>query len=487
MKFLLLLSEFFLFERIGVLYAVTPLKRHGHDVLALQPQNMAYADLVRRIEAYSPDLVGYSVSTGEHNFFVELNRRLKQDLRFNAIFGGPHPTFFPEMIHEDGVDAICVGEGESALLDYLEALGGRGDPTAVAGVHVKREGAVFANAPRPLVMNLDDLPFPDRTILYDCDPKLKNFYMKTFYAARGCPRRCTFCYNHLVKELYPREGGKLRYRSPANFVEEIAQVKQRYTLHFVVMGDDNFAFKPKHWLQDFTDLYVSRINLPFACNVSANFAKPEIMSLLKDAGCHTVNTAFECADEFVNNSVLKKGVTRQRFQEAVRLAKEYGFVSKTMNIVGLPTRDPITVDLSTLDANIACRPDAVNATLLAPFPKLKITSYCKEHGFLPVDDTIYATFKTSNLDRAFLDYGDERINRQLERLQKLFPLIVRAPMLRPFARLLIKAPLTPLYKYLGILRFAWETHVTTVRGVPLRSYASLAAMFFKYLLYREKY
>lgn len=488
MKLLLLLSEFFLFERIGVLYAMTPLVQNSHDVLIKQPQGMPYNKLLEMIEEYDPDVIGYSVASGEHNYFMSLNARLKKDVDFVSFFGGPHPTFFPEMIHEPGVDAINVGEGEESCLEFMNALAEGGDLTNIPNIWFKTpDGQVHENRPRPLIMDLDTLPFPDRSLLYDCDVKLGKFYMKSFFASRGCPRRCSFCYNHMVKDLYPGQGGKLRYRSPRNFVDEILQVKKEYPLGFVAIGDDNFLFKPKAWIEEFAEIYTREVGLPYSCSVSAHFVRPDLMQILKDSGCYTVNVAFECADDFVNNKILSKGVTRKQFTDAIKMVKSYGIVAKAMNIVGLPVEDPIKVDLETLDVNIECRPDAVNATLLAPFPKLQVTEYCRENGYLPDDDSIYEEFKTNILDKAQLDYGDETINRKLERLQKLFPLVVEFPWLRPFVDKLIDLPIYTPVKYLNILFYAYVTHIRIVKNVSFMSFADLAVSFFKYLVFREKY
>ena len=119
MRILFLISEFFYYERLGFLYAATPVKANGHLVKVLQPQSLFFNELSEKISKYNPDMIGYTVSTGEHNFFLKLNRKLKQKHNFFSIFGGPHPTFFKEMIHEDGVDAVCIGEAEDALLEFI--------------------------------------------------------------------------------------------------------------------------------------------------------------------------------------------------------------------------------------------------------------------------------------------------------------------------------------------------------------------------------
>ena len=107
-------------EPQGILLIAAALKQAGHRaslVVATEEDPLA---ATRRLR---PDVVGYTVYTGTHSYYLELNRRIKaaQPDVF-SIFGGPHPTFFPEMIEAEGVDALCIGEGEQATVDLLNAL-----------------------------------------------------------------------------------------------------------------------------------------------------------------------------------------------------------------------------------------------------------------------------------------------------------------------------------------------------------------------------
>ena len=409
MRILFLISEFFYYERLGFLYAATPVKANGHLVKVLQPQSLFFNELSEKISKYNPDIIGYTVSTGEHNYFLKLNRKLKQKHNFFSIFGGPHPTFFKEMVHEDGVDAVCIGEAEDALLEFITKFESKGNFWYVDNFWIKKDGVIIKNPPRDLIMDLDRIPFPDRSIIYDCDAKVRDFYSKTFFASRGCPRECTFCYNHLYKEIYPVGALKIRLRSVNNLIDEILEVKEKYPLKFVTFGDDNFLFKPKQWIEDFGNLYPQKVNLPYQVSVSANFINRSNLSILKKSNCYSANIAMECGDEEINNKLLKKCVSKKQFIKAVTLMKEYGIIVRSLNIVSLPVKDPIAVDLLTLDLNIQCKPDAAIATPLTPFPKLEITKYCIENGYLK--NTVSSNqLKSNTNDSSILDYGNKNIN-----------------------------------------------------------------------------
>ena len=107
------------YEPQGIMHLSSALKAAGHQVaLAVA----AHEDPVAVTREFRPGIVGYSVITGSQRYYLQLNRRLKQEVDVFSAFGGPHPTFFPEMIEEEGVDGICIGEGEKAIVDLADAL-----------------------------------------------------------------------------------------------------------------------------------------------------------------------------------------------------------------------------------------------------------------------------------------------------------------------------------------------------------------------------
>ncbi|NIO68607.1 MAG: hypothetical protein GTN71_06075, partial [Anaerolineae bacterium] len=176
-------------EPHGIMHISALLKQEGHQTsLAVATEE----DPVEAALRLKPDVVGYTVYTGTQNYYLDLNRQIKAQLPgVFSIFGGPHPTFFPEMIEHEGVDGICVGEGEYATLDLLNALQAGAEITGIPNWHFKlaRQGGgvgvsptfsliapstdgskveIIRNPVRPLLTSeqLDELPFPDRDLLY---------------------------------------------------------------------------------------------------------------------------------------------------------------------------------------------------------------------------------------------------------------------------------------------------------------------------------
>ena len=172
-----------------------------------------------------PDIIGYGVCTGFQNYYLNLNRELKKQFAFISIFGGPHPTFFPEFIEEESVDIICRGEGEFAMLDLCNNLEAGTDIRNIANLWVKQNDQISKNGLRPLIANLDELPWPDRETSYTLDSSFKEYGARSFISTRGCPFECSYCFNASYIDLYGSDWKKCRVRSPTDLVNEIYEVK----------------------------------------------------------------------------------------------------------------------------------------------------------------------------------------------------------------------------------------------------------------------
>ena len=292
-------------ENLGLMYLSAYLQSKGHEsriFIDVRGTN-AFAD----VEAYQPQVVGFSCTTGLHHWALDFARKYKtKHPEATVLMGGPHPTFYPEMIQEAAVDFVCVGEGEEAALALANGLDHGADLTGIANLWTKRDGQIFSNQPRPLLQDLDSLPFPDRSY-YDRYPITARETSKNFISGRGCAYKCNFCANHTLQELYRGKGRYVRFRSQGNVIAEIQQVRSRYPVRFIGFSDDILIINKK-WLFPFLDLYKREIGLPFLSTVRANLVDEEIVSALKTAGCISCVFGIESGDEKIRNEVLAKGV-----------------------------------------------------------------------------------------------------------------------------------------------------------------------------------
>jgi radical SAM superfamily enzyme YgiQ (UPF0313 family) len=457
------------FQPLGLEYLSACLKRAGHDV------RLADAGFPSRTERlareFAPGLIGYYATTGLHVSLLELNGRLKARLTFVSLFGGPHPTYFPEMIATDGVDVVCRGEAEEAVVDLARALADQTDPRAIPNFWFKADGRVIENPVRPLVQDLDALPLPDWG-LSDAFPYCRAFPVKIFLASRGCPFTCSFCYNPNFRDLY--RGEKVyRVRRPENVVEEIARCRAERRFSFAYLFDDTFGVD-RAWLATFCRLYRERVGLPFYANLRADVVTGEAVRELAAAGLAYAGVGLESGSETTRAELLNKRVRDEDLVRAARLLTEHRVPFTTFNILGLPASS-LEDDLGTLRTNRLLRPAFAEALMFQPYPKTVLGDEAVARGLFSGDpDRIAPTFKRRG--PLALDDAEPRV-----RLLYLFALLAAFPLGESALRRLLRLPLDPLYRLVARVHEGLVKIFRIYRvSIPL---PVLARMFWHYLRY----
>ena len=446
------------YEPLGLLYLSSVLRQAGHEVRLVVASDENPVEAARQ---WQPDVVGYSVYTGSQAYYRDLNLQIREAADAVSVFGGPHPTYFPEFVEEPGVDAICIGEGEDAMLELVEALDAGHSLSGIQNWWFKQEGQIERNPVRPLENDLDRLLFPDRTLLFEQDAFTRENAIKHFITSRGCPYDCTYCFNHALAELYRGQGKRLRQMSVDKVIEEVKWVQDRYPMQFVVFLDDLFIVHVA-WLQELAAKFPREVGLPFFCNVRANLVTPEKVDLLKEAGCVSVGMGLETGDPELRNRVLKRNLSDEQIVQASRLVREAGIQLLTTNMVGLPG-GTLELDFATLALNHACQPAYANAFLYQPYPRTELGEYTREHGYLEgsIDD-----IDPSAWERSVLRFSSAEEKRQIENLNKLFALAVEWPWLTGPVRHLIKLPPNPLFR---LVYKIWKGYAIKTRIHPYRS------------------
>jgi len=100
---------------LGILYLAATVKNR-HIVQICDPKRR---DVNKIIETFKPDIIAYSLRTGFHKYYLDLNKKLKTKYNFISLFGGPHATFFPEIINLKEVDIIGLSECEKGFSEFL--------------------------------------------------------------------------------------------------------------------------------------------------------------------------------------------------------------------------------------------------------------------------------------------------------------------------------------------------------------------------------
>jgi anaerobic magnesium-protoporphyrin IX monomethyl ester cyclase len=429
------------------LSAVLKAKGHETDVL-IDP---AERDIVRACRRLDPDVVCLSATTGQHVWQIAVARAIKQRWDPVVLMGGPHPTFYPKVLEEEpSLDYVCLGEGEDCIVELADVIAGRRDPATVPNLGWRDGDGVVYNPMRPLEQEPDGWPFPDRAV-YDRYEFVKKRRTVSVMAARGCPYKCTFCFNVTLQEMYRGKGKYVRTKSVGYMIDELKDIVARYPwVRQIGFADDIFIMNYRKWGKPFLERYAEEIGLPFSCLLRPDLVHKELVDDLKRANCKMIKIGVESGVEDLRVGVLKKGrLDNEGMRIAGQLIKEAGITLYTFNIVGIPGE---TVDMAfqTADLNIAMGADHAWASICQPYPGTHLEDWSVERGYLDP--------KQAEKDFQYTYFIDTPLKienkAELCNFQKLLPLLVDYPWLRPVVRRAIELPPNPGFELLFKAHYA---------------------------------
>ena len=369
----------------GVGYLSAVLKKAGHTTTLMHvTAPMEKSFFVEKYMAENPDLVAFSSTTNQFLYAREWMKWIKKISKETLIIcGGIHTTLNPEeSIATDSLDIICRGEGEQPLLELTECIANGKSFDHIQNLWVKKiNGEITENPLRPILNDLDKLPFADREI-FDFPGLCLSDGGAVFMASRGCPFPCAYCCNHALTKIYQASMKEyVRFRSVDHIIEEIKQTLKKYTFIKNIHFDDDILPLKRDWFREFTHKYAEQIKVPFSCNLRANLTNEEEGRQLKDAGCYRVQLGIESGNERIMNDVLKRGLSREQIIRAFNLCKKAGLYTKAYNMIGLPQENMDCV-LDTIELNAKCKPDVVQLSIFYPYRGTSLYDLCKEKGLL---------------------------------------------------------------------------------------------------------
>jgi len=341
-------------------------------------------DPIKRIEKEKPDVVGISTFSYGYDKVINLAKKIKETFDIPVIVGGPHISLAPETF-SDAFDMAIIGEGEQTMMELVETEFVPSEK--IKGLLFKKDGNMTFTGYRELIEPIDKIPFPARDLL-----KMKEVYLiprgvpfihkkivkgTHIITSRGCPYNCVFCSNQKFW------GRKVRFHSPEYIIEEIKHLIKEYKIEYLGIYDDIFIAS-KERLEKFSQLMVQEGlagKIKMGCQGRTNLITPEICKLLKTAGVEAMDFGFESNSRKVL-SYLKKNVTPENNENAVKLCKEFGLMTGGFFIIGSPmeTRE----DVQETFKFIRTQPlDFAAVFFLAPFPGTEVGEYAKSRGLLP--------------------------------------------------------------------------------------------------------
>jgi radical SAM superfamily enzyme YgiQ (UPF0313 family) len=413
----LFVTEPFSVEPLGIAYLAASLKKHGHEPELLRINDNGF---LHEFSELNPDVVAFSVTTGKQRKFLELARRMKKlNPDVKIIFGGSHPTYFPEIISNECIDAVIRGEADKALPELIDEL------------QVKKQCRRLTEF-RTLEQNIDRIPFPDREFLYKY-PENRNNPIKNVITSRGCRFSCPYCFNSIYKDFYKGQEW-VRFRSADNVIKECVELK-KYPLKLIFFQDDEFLSNPD--LYEFLRKYKVQVGVPFHCQIRIELLTDEKAQRLKEAGCTGVTFAVECGDPEIRKNLLQRNMTDEQIFKGVELLHKYGFKIRTENMLGLPG-ESLSQMLKTLKINAKIRPTIGWCSIFQPYPRLPLGEYAYQKGYWSGKGEYSETFfETTMLNTP--------LKKEVINLQRLFGVAVHSWCVKVCIKALIKIPNNKTY------------------------------------------
>ncbi len=392
-------------------------------------------DLDRMCSDWQPEVVAISSLTVDYPVIMQYVAPLKSKYGFHLVSGGIHAITLPDhAVHYPAVDAICTGDGEKAITEYLEQMENGGEYWKTPNMWVRYNGRIFRN-PLKYRTEMDMLPYLD----FDgFDPV--HFYrpfqgrlyrMLNYEWGRGCPYACSYCENVVLHEIFRElNAGKspVRRKPVRRSIEELKYLIRKYSFEFIRFWDEDFTSVSEESLEEYAALYKSEIGLPFLIYSRFESVSERKVKLLKDMGCRMFAMGIESGSETIRYQVLNRKIRNKRILSVFNLVKENGISLSAYNILGLPGENREQI-FETIRLNRAAPLTTSSCTLLEPYPATPIRAVCEADGF--PEDTYpgydcflgHATYVPSGMDRAELEGLFRTFNLYVHLPENFFQLI----------------------------------------------------------------
>ncbi len=344
-------------------------------------------ELLGLIGDFQPDVV--AVSLLERNILTAERLCGLIKSRFPDIIilaGGIMPTIAPEFVlKKDWVDYICVGEGEEALVDFMDSLSDKASLSKISNIWSKGKGGlVIKTHSRPLLdlNNVPDQDWQDFDLRHLLKPFMGKVYRGgSFEFSRGCLKMCSFCVAPKLREI--QGGGKYhRTKSPSKIISEIESKVKNYGLNMLSFGDTDFlSGVPTEIIKEFLELYIKRVGIPFTIQCGAETLTDEsILALLRKACCCAISVGVESGSARVRQKIIHKYVSKEVIKRGFVLCRKHELRITANYMIGVPFETEEDV-WESIRFNREIDPPSIAVTYFTPFVGTELYEISVREGF----------------------------------------------------------------------------------------------------------
>lgn len=329
------------------------------------------------LAARKPDMVGITCMTVNYHKALGLASLAKTTLPdVTVVMGGPHVTFKAgsTLRESTSVDVVVRQEGEYAMLEIAHALqNGRPTLRDIRGITYRdRKGKVVENPKRPLIQDLDSIPFPACQLLPLREYKRKDaISYGPVLTSRGCPYMCAFCSTAAMQDRM------FRGHTPGRVANEVELMESR-GFHRICFVDDNFTFDRRRVSGICKEMIHRNLNITWACSSRVDHLDRELCTLMSRAGCEGLFVGFESGCQQTLDA-MGKGTTVEQGRRAAGFAKESGIELIGSFIIGFPGE---TLDMARQTIRF-CKeidPNQASFNFLIPYPGTRLHRNMRRYG-----------------------------------------------------------------------------------------------------------
>ena len=377
---------------LGILYLAAVLEKESISVQVMDAalERFSLDETFERIQSLSPKVVGFSVCTPDYRIIDKFAFLVKNRFpKVKIVMGGPHPTLDPDgVLSFPHVDYVIRGEGEYSFLAFCRAFlnGEEGEFKKISGLSFRENGRGIHNPGRPMIGDLDEIPFPARHLIPLM--KYRNYgrvYQRkpvgVMITSRGCPLQCIFC----AHEIF---GRRHRFMSASRIVEEIKLIQEQYGVKEILFREDNFTANRKR-VFEFCDILIKeKVDITWMCLADANSITEEMAIRMKEAGCWHIGIGVESGNQGIIN-VLKKNINLERVEKVFHFLHQAGIKTLAFFMIGNYADTKETIE-DTLQFANRLNTDFAIFTITTPFPGTELFE-------MAVDNHLISNFDLSQV------------------------------------------------------------------------------------------
>ena len=375
---------------LGLCYLGSYLQKYGHKVEILDLNISHQINLIDFVNSSQPDIIGVTSTTVSFSSAKNILKTIKSHFPgVITVLGGSHISTIPAQTMNEclDIDIGVIGEGEVTFKELIDIIKEKQDLTLCPGIIYRKNNSLIKTNPRPLIENLDTLPFPARDLLKEFSKYYHHFLRgeirtASIITSRGCPCKCAYCTQAVF-------GANVRGHSPDYVCEEIKKVKADFGVNFFSIEDDIFNYNRQRLRTLCEKILSENLNIRFGCSVRIDFIDKGDIELMEKAGCEKIYIGVETFNKRIQK-LINKQIEESLLMEKIKMVKSHNIKINASFMLGLPTQTKQEIE-ETINKATSLPVDGAIFFLYTPYPGTPLRQLAEKVGVVSRNWDDYST------------------------------------------------------------------------------------------------